>query len=110
MTNHIKIWIKKKKLFKNKSSKFFKKIEVTQHTSNSKPLALSNSKLNFINTNFSNFKQITYHSIKQQRLEIWNKTQRMLPSELQNIILDEILQPNKIKEILENLSEYLMLD
>ena len=89
-----------------KTSKFFKEIEVTQHTSKFNPLTLSNSNLDFTNASSSNFKQMTYHSIKQQSLEIWNKTQKMLPSELQNIILDKILQPDEIKEILKNLSEY----
>ena len=50
---------------KREISKFFKEIKVTQHRSNFKPLVLSNSELNFIDTSSSNFKQITYHSIKQ---------------------------------------------
>ena len=60
--------------------------------------------------NSSNFKQMTYYSIKQRRIEIWNKAQRTLPSILQDIILDKILQPNEIKEILQDLNKYLIVD
>ena len=48
--------------------------------------------------NSSNFKEMSYYSIKQQRIEIWNKAQRTFPSALQDIILDKILQPNEIKK------------
>ena len=88
-----------------KTSKFFKKIESNFQTPTS-----FNSRPDLIDDSSSNFKQITCLSTKQQRLEIWNKIQKALSSELQNIILDKILQPNKFKKILQDLSEYLMID